>query len=643
MRKNITYCLLTATILLFGSCSDYLDQVPEDLMNYDKIFETRASTRSYLATVYAFVPDEFDQRYVNADKQTTPGPWTAGCDESDYVWGFVGSQEVNTGKINSETEFIGKYWYKYYKGINTATSFIQNVHKCKELDKNDESRKLRAQWIAEAKAMRAIYYYYLMRVYGPVPMMGDRLIPNGASLAEVQLPRATVDECVKFIVSQLGEARNEGLLDNIKTSGNINDKDVGIGHIDKAIARAFQVETLMLAASPLFTGDHPYFASIKNNDGTYIFPQGLSDTEKSARWKMAADTAKAFIDEYVGKGYDLHKVYTNGVLDPYLSYREAVRGYKSELSSDKESIFVRMISSPQVTQYDRTPYHNGADDAYHGGGGLGATQEMVDAYFMANGLLPILGYEDDDITPIVNPDAGYVETGYSKNDYKDSKTGQLYAPKNVLNMWVNREPRFYADITFSGQKWLAGGLTSYLNYTGNCGKKTGGNDFSTTGYVVRKSAPLGHRDNKDRVNILLRLGQLYLNYVEALNEYNPGHPDVLIYLNLIRERAGIPLYGAGSGQIVPPTDKAEMRKLIHAERRVELSFENARYFDVRRWCTAEKSQGKMITGMNVDADGANFYRRTKVEDRYFEARSYFFPIPKKDVDIDKELVQNPGW
>jgi hypothetical protein len=213
-------------------------------------------------------------------------------------------------------------------------------------------------------------------------------------------------------------------------------------------------------------------------------------------------------------------------------------------------------------------------------------------------------------------------------------------------MYTKREPRFYANITFNGQKWLNekdGIMYTIMERNGNSGIEVGKNDYTKTGYIVRKCAPDGNWRINDRVLILMRLAQVYLNYVEALNESQPGHADVLKYLNKIRERAGVPQYGVGVDALPVPATQAAMRQAIHAERRVELMFEYTRYFDVRRWNVAKEKLNKAIYGMNIMGDGADFYKRTKVEDRVFDDRQNFFPIPQREIDINKQLVQNTGY
>ncbi|KAA8486690.1 putative outer membrane starch-binding protein [Arcticibacter tournemirensis] len=636
--KKIYIVLGMLSLILSTSCKKYLDQVPTDRLSMEKIFETRESTRQYLASVYTYIPDEYNQRQLQEGEIfKTYGPWTAASDEAEYTWTFVLSHLWNNNTITATEGFIGRRWKSWYTGIHTATKFITYAPSCPELSETTKN-----QWIAEARALRAIYYFYLVRAYGPVPVIGD-VISQDTPLGELQIPRSTSDECFDYIISELRRAVNEGLVEHVSQEGNPSSE--GYGRIDRTVARAFIIEAMMFRASPLFNGGNQQYAGLTNPDGTKLFPT-LSDADKKARWKAAADEAASFIADYVPRFYDLQREYTNGVLDPYLSYRAATRGAYTKLSSYTELIFYRIGTSSGTMQYDRTPNHKGVNNDYKGGGALGATQEMVDAYFMANGQLPVTGYESDGKTPVINAASGYSETGKISADYKDPVSGRVLAPSNTSRMYYNREPRFYAGITFSGQKWLYdkdGAIYTDMTYSGNAGKLQGVNDFSKTGYVVRKSAPEGPRGTEDRVCILLRLAQVYLNYVEALNESDPSNPDILKYLNLIRERAGIPKYGTGANALPVPAAGQEMAKAIMAERRVELAFENSRFFDVRRWGTAEQNQNKAIYGMNVEADGDNFYKRTKVEDRVFDKRQYFFPIPQSEIDIDKALVQNPGY
>lgn len=628
MKKNIIFGLLLATFC-FTSCSDFFDQMPTDRLTYKDLFETKASTERALATVYSYIPDEFHQRFPS-EGSSTPGAWTAGSDEAEYFWNFPASHLINNNTLTPKTSMVGEYWRKYYIGISTASQFIAGAPECRELE-----AKLLAQWIEEARAVRAMYYFYLLRIYGPIPILQDTPINVDAPFEEVQLPRNTVEECVDYIV---------GEFDKVLKSESLPDKTIAsnYGRIDNGIVMAFKAEVLQFAASDLYNGKSSFFANLENKNGTKLFPTDNSETTIRNKWQRAAKASKDFIDKFVPTTYDLNRVYINGKLNAYQSYRDAVRGGEF---TNKEMIFYRISVDNNAMQYDRTPRNSGAPSGgYRASGGLGASQQIVDAYFMANGKQPILGYQSDGITPVINPEAGYEDSGFTDAIYYDPITGIELAPKGISKAWANREPRFYADITFSGQKWLnteEGEFFTDFSYDGNSGLHNG--ECPPTGYTVRKNAPLGAWSSGNAICILLRLAQVYLNYAEALNECEPGNSDILLYLNLIRERAGIPTYGTGVDQIPIPAGQDAMREAIRTERRIELAFENSRYFDVRRWCIADKTENMPLCGMNVNANGANFYKRTWFENRIFENKMYFFPIPQKDIDIDKELVQNTEW
>lgn len=620
---------------LLSACSDFFDQVPNDRLSNIKIFESKSGTEKYLASVYTYIPDEANQRFG--------APWTAGCDEAEYVWSFTFSQLINNNSFTAVDGNASSFWTSWYEGIHNATLFMKECHSSDDLTQQEV-----VQWTAEARALRAIYYFYLFRAYGPIPLLGEDVISMNASYSELQLPRNSVDECVDYIVNELQKAQDEGLLEHISLNSEGESVNNQIGRIDQTVAQAFKIQALMLKASPLFNGSSDYYKSLQNADGKKLFPEGV---DKIARWKAAADAAGEFLTKYENKYYNLEIVKTvGGAIDPLLSYRKALRGAYSGISSYKELIFYRIGNSTSTMQYDRTPYHKGAPNAdYRAAGGLAATQDMVDKYFMANGKSPILGYEADGFTPIVNTESGYIESGIdSTSAYIDPVSGVEYAPINTYNMYRNREPRFYANITFNGQKWLNtknGAFYTDFSFKGNSGKYYGVNDYSKTGYVVRKCAPEGGWGVADRVCILMRLPLIYLDYAEALNEvsYTANQATILHYINLIRERAGIPQYGNGINALAVPADQAAMREAIHAERTVELMFENVRYFDIRRWGVAKATQNKAIYGMNIAGDKEAFFKRTKVEDRVFEDRQNFFPIPQGEIDIDKQLVQNPGF
>ncbi|WP_298717615.1 RagB/SusD family nutrient uptake outer membrane protein [Chitinophaga sp.] len=605
------YILVFATAFsccaMFSGCQKgFLDQVPDDRLTVEDIFKFRNTTENFLNNVYSAIPDEAAQRFVTTRNS---GPWTGASDEADYNYSFVTSNNLNLGAWGATDGFVRSYWRNYYQAIRNASFFMANVEKCQEL-----GPQLISQYRAEARALRAIYYFYLVRTYGPVVLLGDSPIPLDAPNDQLQLPRNTMDECVKYISDQLDAAANDLPL-KPSSEGNY-------GRITRGIALAFKIEALMLNASPLFNGNTDY-AALKNKNGVNL----ISQTYDPAKWALAATAAKNFINELVPSTYNLYRETVNGLPDAYLSCRNVVlTEWGASSNANQEWIFARPSADISMMQFERTPLHIGNINESTGGGALGATQQMVDAFFMDNGL------------PITDPASGYQLSGYSNF----TAPGDV-AARSTYNQWVNREPRFYVNITYDGSRWLntnGGQIITGTQASGNSGRNASASDFSPTGYIVRKNMITGPWQTSNRSCVLLRLAQVYLNYAEALQESEPGHADVLKYLNLIRERAGIPQYGANPGQIPVPAD---LKAAIRQERRVELAFENVRYFDTRRWKIAETTDNGAFKGLNIVGNGADFLKVVTFETRSFAKRHYLFPIPQNEININKALVQNTGW
>lgn len=581
------------------SCSDFLSQVPDDRLTLDRVFKERNTVEDFLANIYSRLPRE-ENRFVGDER----GPWTGGSDEAEFVWSDYFQNSVNIGTWDATSGNVSQMWSNYYRGIRAATYFMDNVDQCGTCD---PSRIIRYK--AEARALRAVFYYNLMRIYGPVVVFGDEVLPPDASLEEVQRPRTPFDEGVDFVVAELDSAAM-----NLPETPPNNDY---YGRMTKPYLMGIKSNLLLIAARPLFNGNTEY-ADFTNPDGVHLVSQQYDEN----KWKRAADAAKEFIDQYVPGVFSLYrKNGPGGTFSPYLSCRDVVL-------DDWNSEIIMAYPGASIDQYVITPYHSGAASENRGGGGLGATQTMVDAYFMANGK------------PISDPTSGYQETGFSnfQAPYDDQA-------RSTFNQWVDREPRFYVGITYNGSLWLNTQPQPVITktwYGGNSGREIGGNDYTPTGYIVRKHKSVASVGTNNTSIVLMRLAEIYLNYVEALNEYNPGHPDILEYLNRIRNRAGIAEYG--SAALSAPADKEAIREAIRHERQVEFAFEGKRYFDTRQWMIAEETAGGPIYGMDINAqDEAGFYNKVAFEERVFDKKHYLYPIPQDEININDQLVQNPGW
>jgi len=601
MKRIITLSLL-GVVLLLCSCKKYLDTVPDNVLSLDDVFKSRTNIERYLANIYNTLPNEHNQRFEGNENS---GVWIGASDEGKFNWDFNYTTVMNKSAWSNTDGQVRNYWVNYYRAIRNATDFIQRIDGATATDFTTQEK---TRYKGEARALRAFFYYQLMRIYGPVVLMGDDLSAVTANAGELNKARSSFDECTAYVVSEFDKASDEI---GAPVQG------ASSGHFTQRVAKAYKAQTLFLAASPLFNGN-PDYATLKNDDGKQLINQ-IADVTK---WAKAAAAYREFFTAFV-PGVDLYRVNDP---DPfraaYLACRDVIL-----VSWNKEWIFGRANSGTYM-RYDRTPYHDGTNGNQRGAGANGATQAQVDAYFMANGL------------PITDPASGYQSTGFSNFQSSDD-----VAPRSTFNQWVNREPRFYVGITYTNRTWLyrdANGqpIITNMEFSGNSGRSRSTSDVSPTGYIIRKNV---YQDDATRGCLYLRLAEMYLSYAEALNESNPNDPDILKYVNLIRERAYVPQYGAGANALPVPAGQAAMRDAIRAERRSELAFENVRYFDTRRWRIAEQTDGGPFYGMDMTKNGTAFYTKTLLETRIFRKRDYLFPIPANEVLSVPAIKQNTGW
>ena len=172
MKKLLLTLILSGFLL---SCDDdYLDQVPDDRLTFEETFARRATVEQYLANIYSQIPSEFAQRYTTTENS---GPWTGASDEAEYVWGFHMGNFLNIGDWNATTQNVSNLWSNFYRGIRAASTFIEAVDLCQDCDP-----AIISQYKAEARVLRAYYYYNLMRSFGPVILLGETPIPADADL-----------------------------------------------------------------------------------------------------------------------------------------------------------------------------------------------------------------------------------------------------------------------------------------------------------------------------------------------------------------------------------------------------------------------------------------------------------------------------
>jgi hypothetical protein len=311
------------------------------------------------------------------------------------------------------------------------------------------------------------------------------------------------------------------------------------------------------------------------------------------KWQKAADAAKAVID------LNIYSLYPN--------YKELFTEKGSYSTNNKEYIWARPFNHILEAEVylERRIYPNGS----MGHGHIPPTQNMVDAYEMNNGL-------------------------------RINQGGSGYDPQNL---YVNRDPRFYATILYDGapfvgrtlDTFIPGGLDSFESPISSW-------NASESGYNLRKFitddrlVDIG-AGNTNAMWPYFRYAEILLNYAEA--NYYLGNEDVARqYLNMVRSRTGV--------QMPPVADSgAALFQRIVNERRVELAFEEHRFFDARRWKIAEEvfSIGHTRMYITKDAQGHKTYEVRSHMPAHFYPHNYLLPIPLQEIEKNGLLQQNPGY
>ncbi|WP_236974301.1 RagB/SusD family nutrient uptake outer membrane protein [Membranihabitans maritimus] len=470
---------------------------------------------------------------------------------SAHSWGY----STTTIKSGIYTPEDAPSQWGQYSNIRKANLFIENV------SSGELSEEYKIKRLGEARFLRAYYYMLLWTHHGGVPIITDVLNLSEQG-DEVFRARNTAQETYEFIVSELTAIEADLPL------------DVESGRASQGAAIALRAWCELYWASPYY--------NLEND---------------ISRWQNAASSYKSVIDLGV---YDLFSEYGGQFMEGNNWNEETIfaKAYLggTALGSSREGLQGTWIVGGQQKSWS----------------GVDPSQELVDEYFMANGL------------PIDHPESGY----------------------DPQNPYAAREKRFYESIVYDGSEWAGAEIVmkqgvGSRNETDLASK----NESTNTGYYIRKGlnpqyAINGNNQQNSGNYIIFRYAEVLLGYAEAQNE--AVGPDQSVYdaINKVRSRVDLPPLEEGLTQ-------NEMREAIYQERRVELAFEDKRYFDLLRLRLAEeKLNGSMHAMLIEDIGGTWTYKvipATQGEMVFNPEKNYLFPIPQSAIDRNNNLEQNPGY
>jgi hypothetical protein len=632
-----SFCLTALLVLTTAGCRKYLDIVPDNVATIDNAFKMRADAEKYLFTCYNNLPQFGNE---GAD----PGFMTG--DEFATVYPVLGNINGNLYRIargeQNIVSPIANYWdSKYFQALRECNIFLENVDKVRDLTDFEKKR-----WVAEVKFLKAYYHYYLVRMYGPIPIIKKNL-PISASVEEVKVKRQHVDSVFNYTVSLIDEAAQDlpVILPN---------EFAELGRITKPIALAIKAEILTTAASPLYNGNQNY-ANFRNKDNEPLF----SSTASPEKWQRAAQACREAITACEANGHRL--------------YEFVPRSVTTKVSDSTQRL---MSIRAAVTDKWNVELIWGASNST--GGGSRGFQSLSQAR-----LSPFTGtIPNENIGSMLAPPLHIAEMFYSSNGVpidedksykygarftalrKALKSERYYIREGYTTVQLNfdREPRFYADLGFDGGIWFGQGKNDDDNTwvlegkLGQTGGRQGASLYSVTGYWPKKLANYNNtiNDPAQQYNVedypfpIIRLADLYLLYAEALNESQGPSAEVYGWIDKVRVRAGlkgvVESWTKFSNKSSKFSSKDGLREIIQRERLIELVFEGKRFWDLRRWKVAENYLQRSVNGWDIaQREAVNYYRVKPIYTSSFSLKDYFWPISENSLIVNPNLVQNPGW
>jgi hypothetical protein len=617
MKKTLNILMILSIIVMLFSCESkdkFLSKQPLGDYSENAVWSDPALVQTFVNSMYRNalgMPFAIERLSDYSDESFFTPDWDVlnfnkSLMTSDGLLGW--STDWGNGDPTAHT--LHFRWAPLYGNIRRTNIFFNKINSVKGDATAIENLK------GQAYFLRAWTYFYLTALYGGVP-----IITKAYTLADTyDVPRDTYENCINFVTGQLDSAALY-----------LGDSYPADGHVTKGAALAFKARVLLYSASDLHN-------QAKNGvvTGGFSNPELLGYTagDATARWTAAKNAAKAVID--LGK-YSLYKA------TPAASDSVAQNFVELFTSKGTNEDILLQFFTPKTDEswsgYNPALYCG--PNGYHNWGNNTPLGDLVDDYEMRDG---------------------------TKFDWSN--------PAHKTNPYAKRDQRFYASILYEGVPWrkrpsdallidpFSKIQVGYVYNSANTMIKAGLDTRSgpiedwnggKTGYYLRKYVDPSVDPQYVKQDVPfkhLRYGEVLLNYAEACIELGQD-AEARTYINMIRTRAGQPNLPALTGDA--------LRQAYRNERRVELAFEDHRFWDVRRWLIADQAYHQtaavdvryVTTDATVPAyrkaDGSTYgppvfaKKDTPGDARAWDKKCYFFPIMRDEMNKNTKLIQNPGY
>ncbi len=560
--KYLLFILFSAS--LFNTACQKVENRPFEKVTEEYLWDSKDSLGTnasyFLNDIYGDIPNGYNR--IGGDVLGSATDDAVPSSDNTSIARFTNGGYSATNNADDS-------WNSNYRSIRKCNLFVQNFPR---INLRTPLIPQGIYWKAENRFLRALFYFELIKRYGGVPLLGDRVLTINDDL---KLSRNTYDECVSYIVNECDSVKDVVRPDPV-ASGDY-------GRITKMVVLTLKAKTLLYAASAL------------NNPSNDI-----------NKWKKAKNALADVIRQATVGGFALEPVFNNV--------------FTTRINS--EVIFANQRSVTTDVEINNAPigYLSGSTASR---GKTSPTQELVNAFPTIKGL------------PITK-------------DLKSSSNKTGYDPNNP---YANRDPRLDNTVFYNGLTWLGRGVETF---DGGRDRPGGTIDQTKTGYYMRKfmgdfSSGTTYSNLTHNFPIF-RYADVLLMFAEAKNVVDgPGSntDSVYNYVRAIRARAGIvPGIGANTYGVSSTLNATEMQDLIRNDRRIEMAFEEQRFWDLRRWKIAEDVYNKPLHGIRVTKTGnviSYQVEQLATPFQFIAPKMYRYAIPFSEISKNANLTQNEGY